>query len=55
MDPNFLLLGEARTARDPRSFEGECSADDAAHYQNLNGGLGSLAEVENLADDPGNA
>ncbi|MBV8674497.1 MAG: choice-of-anchor D domain-containing protein, partial [Acidobacteriaceae bacterium] len=31
-----------------------CSADDAAHYQNLNGGLGSLAEVENLANDANN-
>ena len=26
-----------------------CSASDAAHFQNLNGGLGSLAEVESLA------
>jgi hypothetical protein len=32
----------------------ECSSDDATHYQNLNTGLGSLAEVENLAQDPGN-
>ena len=35
--------------------QSECSADDANHYQNLNGGLGSLAEVENIADDAGNA
>jgi hypothetical protein len=27
-----------------------CSATDAAHFQNLNGGLGSLAEVESMAD-----
>lgn len=26
-----------------------CSASDATHFQNLNGGLGSLAEVESLA------
>ena len=35
--------------------QSECSADDASHYQNLNDGLGSLAEVENIADDAGNA
>ncbi len=29
-----------------------CSADDAAHFQNLNGGLGSLAEVVGLAVNP---
>ncbi len=29
-----------------------CSTDDAAHFQNLNGGLGSLAPVENFAEDP---
>ena len=32
-----------------------CAADDANHYQNLNSGLGSLAEVENLAQDATNA
>jgi hypothetical protein len=31
-----------------------CSPDDATHFQNLNGGLGSLAEVQELAQDPGN-
>jgi hypothetical protein len=31
-----------------------CSASDAAHFQNLNGGLGSLAAVENFAEDPNN-
>jgi hypothetical protein len=29
-----------------------CSADDANHFQNLNGGLGSLAEVVGFAEDP---
>jgi len=29
-----------------------CSADDATHFQNLNGGLGSLAEVASLAEHP---
>ena len=29
-----------------------CSSDDANHFQNLNGGLGSLAEVENFSEDP---
>ncbi len=29
-----------------------CSADDASHFQNLNGGLGSLAEVVSFAQHP---
>ncbi|WP_187290230.1 choice-of-anchor D domain-containing protein [Terriglobus saanensis] len=29
-----------------------CSADDATHFQNLNGGLGSLAEITSLATHP---
>jgi hypothetical protein len=29
-----------------------CSADDATHFQNLNGGLGSLAEISSLATHP---
>jgi hypothetical protein len=29
-----------------------CSADDASHFENLNSGLGSLAEVETLAQHP---
>jgi hypothetical protein len=29
-----------------------CSADDATHFQNLNGGLGSLAEVVSFAEHP---
>jgi hypothetical protein len=30
-----------------------CSADDAAHFENLNGALGSLAEVTSIAQSPG--
>ncbi|WP_255551010.1 choice-of-anchor D domain-containing protein [Granulicella sp. dw_53] len=30
----------------------DCSADDAAHFENLNGGLGSLAEVVSFAQHP---
>jgi Protein of unknown function (DUF1573) len=29
-----------------------CSADDASHFQNLNGGLGSLAEIVSFAQHP---
>lgn len=29
-----------------------CSADDAVHFENLNGALGSLAQVENLTQHP---
>lgn len=32
-----------------------CSSDDASHFQNLNGGLGSLAEVVNFSQHPSNA
>jgi hypothetical protein len=32
-----------------------CTAGDAAHFQNLNGNLGSLSEVTGLANDPTNA
>jgi hypothetical protein len=31
---------------------GPCSANDASHFQNLNGGLGSLAEIVSFAQDP---
>ncbi len=31
-----------------------CAADDANHFQNLNAGLGSLAEVQAFAQDPAN-
>jgi hypothetical protein len=33
-------------------LQAPCSADDAIHFQNLNGGLGSLAEVVSLAQHP---
>jgi len=29
-----------------------CCSDDANHFQNLNGGIGSLAEVESISGDP---
>ncbi len=32
-----------------------CSLSDASHFQNLNGGIGSLAEVSSFAQDPGDA
>jgi hypothetical protein len=32
-----------------------CSSDDAAHFQNLNGGLGSLAEVISFSQHPSDA
>jgi hypothetical protein len=32
-----------------------CSTDDASHFQNLNSGIGSLAEVESFSEDPNNA
>jgi hypothetical protein len=32
-----------------------CSTDDATHFQNLNGGLGSLAEVISFAQHPSDA
>ena len=32
--------------------EAVCSASDATHFQNLNGSMGSLAEVVSLAQDP---
>jgi hypothetical protein len=32
-----------------------CSADDATHFQNLNGGIGSLAEVISFAQHPSDA
>lgn len=32
-----------------------CSPDDATHFQNLNGGLGSLAEVVSFAQHPADA
>jgi hypothetical protein len=35
-------------------LQAPCSPNDATHFQNLNGGLGSLAEVANFAQDPAN-
>ncbi len=34
---------------------GPCAASDASHFENLNGGLGSLAEVVGFAQDPSDA
>ena len=38
-----------------RQQAGVCSADDATHFDNLNGALGSLAEVAGFASDPSDA
>jgi len=38
-----------------RQQAGVCSADDTTHFDNLNGALGSLAEVSSLASDPNDA
>lgn len=38
-----------------RQQAGVCSADDATHFDNLNGSLGSLAEVASFASDPADA
>ena len=32
-----------------------CSSDDARHFQNLNGGLGSIAQIADVAQDPATA
>jgi hypothetical protein len=40
-------------SRDGANTQGTtCSADDATHFENLNAGLGSLAEVVSFAQDP---
>jgi hypothetical protein len=41
-----------RSTDDVNQQKTPCSIDDAAHFQNLNGGLGSLAEVESFSEDP---
>lgn len=41
-----------RSTDDVNQEQPPCSTDDASHFQNLNGGLGSLAEVESFAEDP---
>ena len=40
-------------SRDGANTQGTtCSADDATHFENLNAGLGSLAEIVSFAQDP---
>ncbi|MBT9332181.1 choice-of-anchor D domain-containing protein [Paracidobacterium acidisoli] len=41
-----------RTTDDVSQQDPVCSFDDPSHFQNLNSGLGSLAEVPGLAGDP---
>lgn len=41
-----------RTTDVVNQTQAACGADDAAHFQNLNGGLGSLAEVSDFAVSP---
>jgi hypothetical protein len=43
-----------RSTDDVNQTQPSCSPDDANHFQNLNGGLGSLAEVNAFAQDPSN-
>jgi hypothetical protein len=44
-----------RSTDDVNQQNASCSFDDPSHFQNLNGGIGSLAEVESLSNDPVNA
>ncbi len=52
----FLLVGNDgglwRSTDGVNQQAQPCSPDDAVHFENLNGGLGSLAEVESLAQHP---
>ena len=52
----LLLLGNDsglwRSTDNVNEQGAPCSADDASHFDNLNGGIGSLAEVISLAQDP---
>jgi hypothetical protein len=41
-----------RSTDDVNQQSTQCSPDDATHFQNLNGGLGSLAEVVSFAEHP---
>jgi hypothetical protein len=56
--PNITLLffandrGLWRSRDAVNQQQAVCSADDAAHFDNLNGTLGGLAEVSSLAVDP---
>ncbi|HYK37560.1 choice-of-anchor D domain-containing protein [Alloacidobacterium sp.] len=43
-----------RTTDDVSQQQSTCSVDDASHFQNLNGGIGSLAEVGAFSQDPQN-
>ncbi len=57
--PNGLIYfgndgGLWRTTDDAGQQQTVCSSDDAVHFQNLNGGIGSLAEVESFSQHPQN-
>lgn len=41
-----------RTTDSVNQQEAQCLPDDAAHFQNLNGALGSLAQVESFSESP---
>ena len=43
-----------RTTDDVNQQQPTCSTDDAVHFQNLNGGIGSLAEVGSFSQHPQN-
>jgi archaellum component FlaF (FlaF/FlaG flagellin family) len=43
-----------RTTDDVAQPQSTCSSDDAAHFQNLNGGIGSLAEIGDFSQHPQN-
>lgn len=43
-----------RTADDVSQQQSACSSDDASHYQNLNSGIGSLAEIADFSQHPQN-
>lgn len=53
---SMLFLGNDsglwRSVDDVNEQGSACSTEDASHFQNLNGGLGSLAEVISFAQDP---
>lgn len=53
---SLVLLGNDsglwRSTDDVNEQGSACSTDDASHFQNLNAGLGSLAEVISFAQDP---
>ncbi len=53
---SLLFLGNDsglwRSTDDVEEQGEPCSAEDAGHFDNLNGGLGSLAEVISFAQDP---